>query len=324
MNLRLVLFEWAARQGLGAAASRRVQDLAAFGAEPDRLRPGLARGVAVLAAALAGFALVMWVAANWATFGRFGRFALLQGALAVLGVGAWAWPAARAALGLAALFAIGALFALFGQTYQTGADPWQLFALWALLALPLCLGVRSDVTWTPWVVVAMAAISLWAATHTGLRVWRGLDGTATTVHLAAWAMSLLLVLLTGPAWRGHTGAGPWALRSAITLAAFGIGLSALVGLFGDAVDPLYPLGLLLAGSAVWGLSRRAAFDVYALSAVVLAFDTLLVCGLGRLLFHDGDAEPISASLLISVAAAGLLGVSVRWVMRVHRRHGVRP
>jgi len=321
MNLRLVLFEWAAGRGLDARASRRLQHLAGFGAEPGGLGAGLARGFAVLAAALAGFALVMWVAANWDTFGRGGRFALAQGALAVLGLGAWAWPAARAPLGLAALFAIGALFALFGQTYQTGADPWQLFALWALLALPLCLGVRSDVVWTPWVVVAMAGVSLWASAHTGQRVWRGLDGAGTTVHLAAWAMSLLLVLATGPAWRGRTGAGPWALRTAITLAAFGITVSALIGLFGDDVDPLYPLGLLLAGAAAWGLSQRVAFDVYALSAVVLAFDALLVCGLGRLLFDGADADPISASLLLSVVAAGLLAVSVRWVMRVFHRLG---
>ncbi|MET0351670.1 MAG: DUF2157 domain-containing protein [Rhizobacter sp.] len=324
MNLRLVLFEWAAGRGLDAAASRRLQRLAGFGEEPAGLRTGLVRGFAVLAAALAGFALVMWVAANWATFGRVGRFALVQGALAVLGLGAWAWPAARAPLGLAALFGIGALFALFGQTYQTGADPWQLFALWALLALPLCLGVRSDIVWTPWVVVAMAAISLWASAHTGQRLWRGLDGNGTTVHLAAWAMSLLLVLLIGPPWRGRTGAGAWALRMAITLAAFGISLSALIGLFGDGIDPLYPLGLLLAGAAAWGLSRPAAFDIYGLSAVVLAFDTLLVCGLGRLLFDDGDTEPLGASLLVSVVAAGLLAVSVRWVMRVFHRVGAAP
>ena len=49
-----------------------------------------------------------------------------------------------ALLGLLALLGIGGLFAYFGQTHQTGADPWQLFALWAALVLPLrlaCVGV---------------------------------------------------------------------------------------------------------------------------------------------------------------------------------------
>ena len=34
---------------------------------------------------------------------------------------------------------IGALFALVGQTYQTGADVWQLFAVWTLCQLPFLL-----------------------------------------------------------------------------------------------------------------------------------------------------------------------------------------
>jgi hypothetical protein len=53
-------------------------------------------------------------------------------------------PAARTPLSLLALLNIGGLFAYFGQTYQTGADPWQLFSLWAALSLPLCLSVRGE------------------------------------------------------------------------------------------------------------------------------------------------------------------------------------
>ena len=48
---------------------------------------------------------------------------------------------------------------------------WQLFAVWAALALPLCLAARSDVLWAPWALVAMTGISLWVHAHTGHR-WR--------------------------------------------------------------------------------------------------------------------------------------------------------
>lgn len=34
---------------------------------------------------------------------------------------------------------VGGLFALIGQTYQTGADSWQLFAIWSLCQLPFLL-----------------------------------------------------------------------------------------------------------------------------------------------------------------------------------------
>src|SRR5256885_7275137 len=129
------------------------------------------RLAALAAATLGGLGIILWVAAQWDTLGRFGRFTLLQGIVVVMCAGALARPAARAPLALLALFAIGGLFAYFGQTYQTGADAWQLFAWWAVLALPLCLGLRSDLLWAPWALVAMSAVSLWVQAHTGHR-WR--------------------------------------------------------------------------------------------------------------------------------------------------------
>ena len=86
---------------------------------------------------------------------RRGWLVLTQLALA----GALWRPALRAPLALLAFLGTGGLFAYFGQTYQTGADAWQLFALWGALALPLCLGARSDALWAPWALVVMTAIS---------------------------------------------------------------------------------------------------------------------------------------------------------------------
>ena len=78
----------------------------------------------------------------------------------------WALSGRRAlpatALGVLALASVGGLLAFFGQTYQTGADTWQLFALWAALTLPLCLGLRHPLLWIVWLVVAHLAITLWA------------------------------------------------------------------------------------------------------------------------------------------------------------------
>lgn len=84
---------------------------------------------------LAGLGLFMGIASNWNLMGRPGHFALMQGLVLATGVGATLIPRARAPLGLLALLAIGALFAYFDQTYQTGSDPWHLFALWSALAL---------------------------------------------------------------------------------------------------------------------------------------------------------------------------------------------
>src|SRR3982751_3055676 len=184
MDLRLALSEIAAEHRLDAAATRRLEDLAGLHAEPAALDTLLPRGVAVLAATLGGLGIVFWIAANWATLGRFGRFALLEVFVVAICGGALWKPAARAPLGLLALLAIGALFAYFGQSYQTGADPWQLFAVWAVLALPLCLAARSDVLWAPWALVVMTGISLWVHAHTSHR-WR-VQTDDLAVHLSGW------------------------------------------------------------------------------------------------------------------------------------------
>src|SRR5574341_288562 len=102
MDLRLALHELAARHRLDAAANRELHRLAGLDDPPAALQRWLPRGVAVLAAALIGLGLILWIAANWETLGRFGRFALLQGFVLVMCAGALWKPAARAPLGLLA------------------------------------------------------------------------------------------------------------------------------------------------------------------------------------------------------------------------------
>lgn len=323
MNIRMALLERAAAAGLPAGQLGTLLEATALDAPPAGLAARTARGLAVAAGALAGFALVLWIAANWATFGRTGRFALLQAAVLVPGLAAWAWPAARSALGLLAFLATGALWAFFGQTYQTGADAWQLFALWAGLGLPLALGVRSDVVWTPWVVVAVTAVVLWMEAL-GLGGWRGLRAEAFPITLAAWCALVGLVLALGPLGARVTGAGPWSMRTAVVLVAVVIGLRGLMALFGSDGDPLYFCALALLAAAAGVLSRRAFFDLFALSAVALALDALLVAGFARVLLDGrGGRDSAVLWLLLGLLAAGVLAASVRAVMHVARMVAAR-
>ncbi len=318
MSLRLALYELAAEHRLDANGLEALERAAGLREEPDGLGRWLPRGVAVLAAALGGLGIILWIAANWDDFGRFGRFALLQGVILVMCLGAFWRPAARAPLGLIALLGIGALFAYFGQTYQTGADPWQLFALWAVLALPLCLGTRSDVLWAPWALVTVSGISLWIAAHTGHR-WRA-EPDDLPVHLIGWGAAALLVAALSPALRRFTGAGVWSLRLALTLTVIMLTASALGGLFTRDVSPHYVAGLivLIVAAVVFALPRL--FDVYSLSAVALGVNTLIGAGLARALFEDHSGGEIGKLLLLGLIAAGLLAATVSGVLRLARRH----
>lgn len=108
--------------------------------------------------------VVFFVAANWSKLAVFGRFALLE--ILLVGCGAVALlrpPPAN--LGRAALFlgfiTTGALLALFGQTYQTGADVYELFLTWTLLGLPIAVLANWSVASAAWLLVLNTAFTLY-------------------------------------------------------------------------------------------------------------------------------------------------------------------
>lgn len=315
MSQRLALYQLASDHDLDATGTARLLTLAGESGEPPAAARRVWQALALLAAALVGLGLVMWVAANWDDLGRAGRFVLLQGVVVTMGLGACLRPTMRAPLGLLTLLAVGALFGYLGQTYKTGADAWQLFALWAALTLPLALGTRHDVVWAAWALVAAVGVSLWVQAHTGHQ-WRVLPDDLR-VHALGWAGLGLLCVGLSPAWARSTGAGPWARRTALTLTTVAITVTALGGLFHKEIAPHYPLGLVLLVLASAWLSRPAHFEVFGLSAAAMGLNALVVGGMARLLFeHGGSGDPIGRLMLIGLVSAALLALSVKWILRL--------
>lgn len=320
MDLRLSLYQLAAQYTLSPDYSRRLLQLAGFDAVPEAVAKKTATGLAIVAAALGGLGIVMWIAANWNSWGRIGRFSLLQGFVLILCMGALLRPAARKALGLIALLAIGGLFAYFGQTYQAGADSWQLFAVWAALALPLCLGVRSDIVWAPWALVAMTAVSLWAHAHTSYR-WRAQPLDAN-VHLIAWGVALLLTIALSRLLERHTGAGPWALRTSVSLTMMLIVAPALMGLLESQIAPQFWFGLCLMVGAALCFAWRPMFDIFSLSIAALALDVLIFGGIAHAIL-DGRNVDGDSFLLLGLTAAALLAATVNAIMHVFKKHATQ-
>ena len=311
MDLRLAVYQLASAHALDAQQTRQLQEVAGFQREPARLAYWLPRGVAVLGAALLGMGLICWVAANWEDLGRMGRFALLQGVFAAACLGAFAVPKARVPLLLLALLAIGGLFAYFGQTYQTGADPWQLFALWAALALPLCLAARSDVLWTPWMLVFSTGATLWIQAH-ARHSWH-VESDDLPVYFSGWLAVLLACALVSPLLARWTGAGSWALRLGLVLLTILITGSAVSALFGNTIASPYWAGLALLAVAGVLLSTRKFFDVFGLSAVALGLNTLLVGGMTHLLFN-GHGDEVGSLVVLGLLAAVLLALTVQGIL----------
>lgn len=311
MDLRLAVYQLAENHQLDAQQTRQLQQLAGFGQEPARLAWWLPRGVAVLGAALLGLGLICWVAANWDDFGRNGRFALLQGIFVAACLGAFAAPKARSPLLLIAMLAIGGLFAYFGQTYQTGADPWQLFAVWAALALPLCLVARSDVLWAPWMLVLATGITLWIQAHAYLS-WH-VDPADLDLFLLGWLALLTGCAVVSPPLARWTGAGQWSLRLGLMLLMISIVGAGIGALFMASVGMLYwsGLGILLIAGLL--LQSRPLFDVFSLSAVALGLNVLIVAGVASQVFDTSD-DPVAGLVMTGLVAAMLLAASAKLIL----------
>jgi uncharacterized membrane protein len=110
--------------------------------------------------------VIFFVAYNWQGIGRIGRFALAQAVLILTLVPLIKYDRfsviGKVALTAASIL-VGAILALLGQTYQTGADTWELFAIWAAIILPWVILARCTVLWIIWVALVNIALYLYTA-----------------------------------------------------------------------------------------------------------------------------------------------------------------
>ncbi|GAA4417521.1 membrane protein [Advenella faeciporci] len=128
----------------------------------------------VAGVSFASSGVVTWVAANWDYFSSLQKLYGIQ-LLFILAcltafLAYWRYTRktgqAKAGLGsqgalfLAAVIT-GALLALIGQVYQTGADPWTLFAIWGALLLPFLLAAPNAVIALLWCAVINLAWQLY-------------------------------------------------------------------------------------------------------------------------------------------------------------------
>lgn len=325
---RKVLDALAAHHGLATEGVEGMLDLA--GARPDgaELEAFVVRLLQLAGVLSVAAGVVFFVAANWSAFPVFGRFALVHVALAgAVGVALWRpppQPAGRYAL-LLAFVVTGALFALYGQTYQTGADVYELFLSWALFGGVLVIAAQWSVVWAAWLLVLDLALWLFcgARPEAGL-LWLAFSpwspGTAELlllplgVNVGIWAVADALrgtsLGRLAPRWLGRFAlacgviSGTWA----------GVLVVVGTGYAGGAVGLIIPL-LVFAGVGAYALHRRR--DVFPLAAIDGALIVLSTTWIARV--SDFDAVGV-----FFVLAAWLIVVSTlsgRTLVRLVRRWG---
>ena len=267
-------------------------------------------------------AVVFFVAANWSRIAVFGRFALLELLLLACAAGAFFRPP-PATFGRAALFLAfiitGALLALFGQTYQTGADVHELFVTWALLGLPLVCIAQWSVTSAAWLVVLNTALVLFCGWHpTGGLLWALLGARrfqpAEMVICAAW---LNIGLWLAFEYLRADAVPEWVRRIAISCAvAFATWAGISVILEREMRAAFVVPALVIAMVTIAWHSMRRRTDIYPLAVVMGSLIILSMVWFAKVTRFNGEGVFLFLAIWLigSSTAAGriLATTSRRW------------
>jgi uncharacterized membrane protein len=336
MNRR-ELDELVAHHELTPSQVERTLAIARAKPTPSEVTQFLSRALLLAGVLSLAAGVVFLVAANWSELRIIGRFVLLEALLALtLALAFWRpppRPIGHYAL-LAAFIIVGALLALFGQTYQTGANVYELFLTWTLLGLPLVLAGQSTALWATWILVLNLALGLFCGLRpeTGM-FWLLFDSawSAPTLLLIAMLVNLVLWIIAELLYARPNGAtilAPLAtsavrrlvLTGAILFATWG-GVIAITG-FGpypqhiDGWSVLWVLATLIAlGVYTW----RRRTDVFPLALVAASVIVLVASAImnnastGETGF-EAMALMIAAWLIISssVAARVILILMRSW------------
>ena len=277
------------------------------------------RGLHWLGMLAFALAVIFFVAANWGELGKLLRFGLLE-CLLVSSVAAYCYFPSHGlvakSLLLLAFLLLGGLLALFGQTYQTGADPWQLFFNWALLGTPWVLIARFAPLWMLWLVVLNLAIS---AYHKDFAGW--FSSWMSPQESVSWALLLfnsaaLLgweLLARRFSWLRNS----WASR---LLAAWCIFLLSLLAGFA-----IFDHDMTLATNVVWlpGMAillwvyRLKKLDVLILTLWCLSAIVVLICWAAQSFFN---IEQAGSLLMLTIILISMASAAAIWLKKLTGEH----
>ena len=133
--------------------------------------------------------VICFIAWNWGAMTPSARMALMGALVAGSGLGAvLLGPDTRLGqvLLLACGIAMGPMLAVFGQTYQTGAELWELFRVWTALLVLLALAGRQAGLW----FAAWISANIFAALWLGRSLSSPLDALGQFLMVPEWLVAI--------------------------------------------------------------------------------------------------------------------------------------
>jgi len=263
------------------------------------------------------FSLMFFVAYNWTEFGRFAKFALVEGA--IVGSIALYWYlggeklSAKVVLMVSSIL-LGVLLALVGQTYQTGADTWQLFFYWAVLILPWVLVGRFSAIWMVWIFLVNISIALY------IDIFRGLFGFS---FYSEYSLLWIFFIFNTSAWalweffstRYEWLKSNWAIRVLGFVSMTAVTSLSLSFLWEEQSGVAILVWFAWLATVYWAYRVRKV-DLFMLSIMALSFSTVLVSFLINALFQH--SFNLGSLLIIGLVIIGLGAGFASWLKSVQQ------
>jgi len=264
--------------------------------------------------------IIFFFAYNWADMNHFVKFAVLE--VCLLGIALFvSWQGLQRISGQVALLAIaillGALLAVYGQTYQTGADAFSLFLTWAILILP-------------WVLLgAFAPLWLLLLVLLNLSLFLYWEQVITPSHNDPQTdLLLLLFLLNGTAmiaWEYAYGQSvSWLQRQWLGVIIFGIVLTTLIIPTLQVIvgfdhrwsqAPLFAVAvisyLVVTSLSLW-YYRYQRHDLLLLAICLLGVLVVFTTLVGRLL----PMREIISWLILAIVIVGEATMATKWLLQL--------
>ena len=218
---------------------------------------------------------------------------------------------------------VGVFLATFGQIYQSGADPWQLFALWALLITPWTILCRLSALWLIWFGLLNISIYLWWEETLGLTMALEPYLYFTLACLSTLALVLREWLVSTRPAEGQ-GAFCWLeplwIRWLLVAASLAGLFPLLIGFVGDMASgdeyrshtgPLSCI-ILIGFYTTFRYIRR---DIPVLAMTLLVICLLVVIGIAVFL-DENDVSALVTTLLTGIAAVASFGTAAGYLRKL--------
>lgn len=276
------------------------------------------RALLLLGGLSLAFALMFFVAYNWSDIGKFAQFGLVQIAI-VIAIGCY-WKlgvdklSAKVSL-LVGSILIGVLLALYGQTYQTGADPWQLFFSWALLILPWALLGRFSAIWLVWLLLGNLTLALY---HQTIRsaLWLMFDSETGLLWLLFLFNTIALIVWELSSRYFEWLSTRWVVRILATASGTSITWLVIMAIFESGSIGFTRILVWLAWMPLFYFSyRKLRPDLFMLAGMCLSGILIIVSLLARTIIDSFEA---GGFLLIAIVLIGMGSGATIWLKRIHR------